>query len=152
MSQNIYKIMYSSSAIELLNSEALDMLMQKSRFKNAHFGVTGCLIYHDGNIMQYLEGPESSVEFIYASIKEDSRHKDIALLCNDWIEQRAFSDWTMALRYIPEDKLSDYQTVYDLFEGMMETQRIDKLCKQAKIFFKTFLDVTRLQSGNMGLS
>lgn len=152
MSQEIFKIMYSSTAVNMLSADQLNELLQKSRHKNAHFGVTGCLIYHNGNIIQYLEGSKSSVDFIYGSIVNDDRHRDITLLCNDWVALRAFSDWTMALRYIPEDKLHDYQSVYDLFEDMMETQTIDMLCKQAKVFFETFLDVSHLRAGNLGLS
>ncbi|MBD3633840.1 MAG: BLUF domain-containing protein [Methylophaga sp.] len=152
MSQSIHKIMYSSSAVELLSAEDLDQLMRKARHKNTHFGVTGCLIYHDGNILQYLEGSKASVDFIYGSIVGDNRHHDIHLLCNDQIEKRAFSDWSMALRYIPENRLRDYRTVYDLFEDMMESDTIDQLCRQAKVFFETFLDVSRLRAGNMRLS
>lgn len=152
MSQSLNKIMYSSSAVELFSTESLQQLIQYARNKNAHFNVTGCMIYHEGHIIQYLEGSKASTEFIYASIAKDSRHKDIQLLCNDAIEERAFRDWTMALRCIPQDKLNDYQTVYDLFEDMMETKTIDKLCRQAQVFFSTFLDVCQLRAGNMGLS
>jgi hypothetical protein len=152
MSQDVFKIMYSSSAVDLFTHDELNQLMQKSRSKNAHFGVTGCLIYHNGNIIQYLEGSKVSVEFIYASIVADSRHQDITLLCDGWVPQRSFRDWTMALRFIPEDRLQDYRTVYDLFEDMMETHSVDKLCQQAKTFFETFLDVSQLRAGNLGLS
>ncbi|MTI63057.1 BLUF domain-containing protein [Methylophaga sp.] len=152
MSQTIHKIMYSSSAVDLFSAEALDQLMLKSRHKNAHFGVTGCLIYHDGNIIQYLEGSKASVDFIYGSIVRDSRHHDIHLLCNDQVDKRAFRDWSMALRYIPENRLRDYRTVYDLFEDMMETDTIAHLCREARVFFETFLDVSRLRTGNMHLS
>lgn len=152
MSQPIHKIMYSSSAVGLFSPEDLDQLMRKARHKNAHFGVTGCLIYHDGNIIQYLEGSKASVDFIYGSIVNDSRHHDIHLLCNGPVDSRAFKDWTMALRYIPENRLRDYSTVYDLFEDMMEEDTVDHLCRQAKVFFETFLDVSRLRAGNMQLS
>ncbi|MCX4192368.1 BLUF domain-containing protein [Methylophaga sp. OBS1] len=152
MSQPIHKIMYSSSTVDLFSAEELDRLMLKARDKNAHFGVTGCLIYHDGNIIQYLEGSKASVDFIYGCIVNDDRHRDIHLLCSDEVDRRAFRDWSMALRYIPENRLRDYRTVYDLFEDMMETDTIDLICRQARVFFETFLDVSRLRAGNMHLS
>ena len=151
MVEDIHKIMYSSSAVDLFSQEALNDLMTLSREKNRHFSVTGCLIYHDGNIIQYLEGPPNSVSHIFECIKADPRHKGIIELCNTPVEQRVFNDWQMALKYIPSDRLRDYQTVYDLFEDMMEQSRIEQICQQARIFFETFLDVACLQGRNLGL-
>ena len=148
----LHKIMYSSSATKLLNEAELEAIMLKSRHKNAHFSVTGCLLYHDGNIIQYLEGSKSAVEFIYGCIRNDKRHTGIHLLCHDAEAKRAFSDWAMALRCIPHGKLHQYSTVYNLFEDMMETRIVDNLCRPARVFFETFLAVSRLRSGNMGLN
>lgn len=152
MARPLHKIMYTSTAVELFSGQELDQLMRSARRKNAHFGVTGCLIHHEGNIIQYLEGPKISLDFIYPSIVKDSRHQDVQLLCNEQIEARAFKDWTMALRHIPQGALHNYQTVYDLFEDMMETKSIDKLTRQARVFFETFLDVSQLRGGNLGLA
>lgn len=152
MASPLHKIMYTSTAVELFSGEELDQLMYSARRKNAHFGVTGCLIYHEGSIIQYLEGPKTSLDFIYPSIADDRRHQHVQLLCNEMIESRAFRDWTMALRYIPQDALHHYQTVYDLFEDMMETKSVDKLTRQARLFFETFLDTCQLRGGNMGLA
>jgi hypothetical protein len=152
MARSLHKIMYTSHAVELFSGEELDQLMHGARRKNAHFGVTGCMIYHEGHIIQYLEGPKTSLDFIYPSIADDSRHCDVELLCNENIETRAFKDWTMALRHIPQGALHNYQTVYDLFEDMMETRNVDKLTRQARVFFETFLDVCQLRGGNMGLA
>lgn len=151
MAQDIHKIMYSSSAVNMFDQQQLDDLMTVAREKNRHFSVTGCMIYHDGNIIQYLEGPTNSVRFIFDCIRSDPRHSGVIELCNAPVERRAFSDWQMALKYIPADKLNDYQTVYDLFGDMMERSNIDKICHQARVFFETFLDVTRLQGGNLAL-
>ena len=147
----LHKIMYISSASELLDEAELQALMLKSRHKNAHFSVSGCLIYHDGNIIQYLEGSTSAVNFIYGCIRNDKRHTNIHVLCDDTIETRAFSDWTMALCYIPPGKLHQYSTVYDLFEDMMEPHIIDTICHQARGFFETFLSVSRSPGRNMDL-
>lgn len=145
MSETLHKLMYVSSASDLFTEEDLDSLMRKSRFKNRHFGVTGCLIYHQGNIIQYLEGSKASIDFIYSSIILDSRHKGIQRLCYGIAEKRCFEDWTMALKYIPAIE-HNYCSVYELFEEMMEKKQIDRLCSRARIFFETFLNVNQLHS------
>lgn len=143
--KSLHKLIYVSSASKLFMPEELDLLMSKSRFKNAHFGVTGCLIYHQGNILQYLEGSKASIDFIYGSIVMDSRHSGIQRLCYGPVDQRSFSDWTMALKYIPEVE-HYYTSLYMLFEDMMDKKQVDTLCKQARVFFKTFLQINQLQT------
>ncbi len=144
-SKTLHKLMYVSSATSLLNPEELDSLMSKSQLKNAHFGVTGCVIYHAGNILQYIEGTRASIDFIYGSIVLDSRHTGIQRLCYAPVEKRSFSDWTMALRYIPDTE-HDYTSLYKLFEDMMEKKQVDKLCVRAQVFFETFLRINLLQT------
>ena len=122
MSKTLHKLMYVSSATNLLNAEELYSLISQSQLKNAHFGVTGCIIYHDGNILQYIEGTRASIDFIYDSIVLDSRHTGIQRLCYEPVEQRSFSDWTMALKYIPDTEY-DYTSLYELFEDIMEKNR-----------------------------
>lgn len=143
--KSLHKLIYVSSASEPFTPDQLDSLMRKSRFKNAHFGVTGCLIYHQGNILQYLEGSKVSIDFIYGSIALDSRHTGIQRLCYGPVEQRSFCDWTMALKYIPNVE-HDYTSVHKLFEDMMEKKQVDLLCKQARVFFETFLHINQLQT------
>ncbi len=143
--KSLHKLIYVSSASKLFMPEELDSLMSKSRFKNAHFGVTGCLIYHQGNILQYLEGSKASIDFIYGSIVMDSRHSGIQRLCYGPVDQRSFSDWTMALKYIPNVE-HDYTSVHKLFEDMMEKKQVDLLCNQARVFFETFLQINQLQT------
>jgi len=137
--------MYVSSATNLLNAEELYSLISQSQLKNAHFGVTGCIIYHDGNILQYIEGTRASIDFIYDSIVLDSRHTGIQRLCYEPVEQRSFSDWTMALKYIPDTEY-DYTSLYELFEDIMEKKQVDKLCVHARVFFETFLRINQLQT------
>lgn len=146
--ESLIKLMYASSSTKLMSANDLDSLMRKSRHKNSHFGVTGCLIYHEGNILQYLEGSKASVDFIYHSILQDERHHGIQLLCRDDTEQRVFEDWTMALRHIPVRDHS-YKSLYQLFENIMDTDMVDRISVRARIFFETFLRVSSLQPGYM---
>ncbi len=145
-SKPLHNVMYVSSATSLLNQEELDLLVRKSQLKNAHFDVTGCLIYHDGNILQYLEGTKSSVDFIYGSIVLDSRHTGIQRLCYGPVAQRSFKDWRMALKDVPDTEY-DYTSLYTLFEDMMEKKQVDKLSMRSRVFFETFLRINQLLTG-----
>lgn len=137
--------MYASSATSLLNREELESLVKKSQLKNAQFGVTGCVIYHDGNILQYLEGPKTPVDFIYDSIVLDPRHTGIQRLCYGPVAQRCFSDWRMAFIWLPDIEYA-CTSLYKLFEDMMEKKQVDKLSIRARVFFETFLHINQLQT------
>src|SRR6516165_1512197 len=100
----MFHIAYVSSAVkEFTNQELLDLL-KKSRAKNQRLGITGILAYLGGNFMQVLEGDEQSVRHLYETIYEDSRHKDIFILFEEFIPEREFPNWSMAFRYIDAEE------------------------------------------------
>jgi len=67
---------------------------------NKAVGVTGMLLYQDGNFMQVLEGNEHSVRGVYAKIERDPRHRGLITLLQGEIEDRQFPTWSMGFREI----------------------------------------------------
>ena len=89
---------YVSTASRDLSKDDLDELLAQCRKNNAELGVTGMLLYKDGNFMQVLEGEESAVRSLYAKISNDPRHKGEILLQQGVQEERQFPDWSMGYR------------------------------------------------------
>jgi len=89
---------YVSSATELFSEDALTKLLTKCRENNSKLGVTGLLLYKDGNIMQTLEGPGDVTRQLYAKISNDSRHHGVITLLDEDIAERSFPEWTMAFK------------------------------------------------------
>ena len=52
----MYQLIYLSSATEMFTKEKLLALLEQSRPNNARLGITGILLYSNGNFMQTLEG------------------------------------------------------------------------------------------------
>ena len=67
-------LVYVSSAVKLFSDEELVQLLEASRENNSKIGVTGMLLYKEGNFMQLIEGPEESVRSLHAKISIDPRH------------------------------------------------------------------------------
>jgi hypothetical protein len=65
------------------------------------------LLYSGGNVIQTLEGPEESVEKVFASIETDPRHTGMRVLLRERIETRAFPEWSMGFRNITEREVRD---------------------------------------------
>ena len=91
---------YVSSAAGRLEPAQLAAMLGDIRPKNEALGLTGMLLYSDGNIIQTLEGPDEAVEATFRSIEADPRHRGILVLLREPVEERAFPDWSMGFREV----------------------------------------------------
>ena len=91
----MHAIAYVSAASWNLLDEQVQHIVCESRRLNALNGVTGVLIYCDGNFMQYFEGEEDAVMKTFARIRASESHYQISELMNQPILEREFSDWSM---------------------------------------------------------
>jgi hypothetical protein len=57
----MFHLVYASSAARPFTTLELQAFLEQARQKNARFGVTGMLLYKDGNFMQALEGDHGVV-------------------------------------------------------------------------------------------
>ncbi len=104
---------YVSSARSLLSVPELVELLTSIRPKNDALELTGLLLYSDGNIIQTLEGPDTSVETVFASIARDPRHTGIIVLLREKAEERAFPEWSMGFRNLGEHEIDDIRGYTD---------------------------------------
>lgn len=51
-----YYLLYVSSSIKMLSKLDLEIYTNVFSKNNIKNNITGCMLYKDGNIMQYLEG------------------------------------------------------------------------------------------------
>lgn len=71
-------------------------LLARIRDSNQRHGLTGALLYDDGNIMQIIEGPDDEVDAVRSKLRVDPRLGDIIDLHLGQSEVRMFPDWPMA--------------------------------------------------------
>ena len=96
----VYQLIYTSSVTAALDDFTLREIAQTSSYNNQELGITGFLLFHDGSIMQVLEGDEMSVYSLYGKVKRDLRHMGCMILSVRTAEQREFSDWFMGYKNI----------------------------------------------------
>jgi len=94
---------YVSSATTPFSKQALRRLLEQCAVANKAVGVTGMLLYQDGNFMQVLEGNEHSVRGVYARIERDRRHRGLITMLQGEIEDRQFPTWSMGFRELTRD-------------------------------------------------
>jgi FAD-dependent sensor of blue light len=91
-------LVHVSSAVNSFSEEELIQLLETSRQNNSKIGVTGMLLYKDGNFMQLIEGPPESVRSLHAKISIDARHRGLMTLLQGHQEKREFQDWAMGFQ------------------------------------------------------
>lgn len=101
----LHAVVYVSSAIRLLDSPDLEVLLVDARAFNEKAGVTGALLYDDGAFFQYFEGPEPGVAEVYERIKRSRLHKGLIELFHRPVEQRQFGEWHMGFSRVPKTQL-----------------------------------------------
>ena len=94
----MFFLTYASSATEPFSKEDLALLLAQCRENNSALGITGMLLYKDGNFMQVLEGEESVVRSLYAKIEGDPRHKGTIVFQQGHTQERQFPSWSMGFR------------------------------------------------------
>lgn len=95
-------IIYVSSAVTPFSEDQLVKLLSISRRNNASLGVSGMLLYKDGNFMQYIEGDAQKTNDLFVKISGDGRHRGIITLARGPIGERLFSDWSMGFRNLED--------------------------------------------------
>jgi len=89
-------LVYVSSTNRFFSRAQLEEILRTSRRNNEEAGISGLLLYKDGNVMQVLEGDEQKVRGLYDHIGSDFRHSGLILLLDGFEEERQFPSWSMA--------------------------------------------------------
>jgi hypothetical protein len=106
-----YCITYFSTAVESTTEHDIFDIVEFSRIKNARLGVTGVLLYVNGNIVQVLEGQQETVEGLYKSIQIDPRHTNVRTVINHPIAQRLFSRWFMGYEMLTTQQFDEVEDI-----------------------------------------
>lgn len=89
----------SGSKVHSELHEILDVAAKR----NIASGITGALVHTGSDFAQVLEGPETAVAQVMASILIDGRHDRISIVRRDEVQARSFPNWGMALiGHIPQ--------------------------------------------------
>jgi hypothetical protein len=92
---DLYRLAYFSSAQEYFSKPQLLTLLNKAREKNASLGITGMLLFKEGNFMQLIEGEKVALHSLFQTISDDPRHHHLLVIFNEAAQERLFADWTM---------------------------------------------------------
>jgi hypothetical protein len=102
-------ITYVSSAVFQFNETTLLGLVDQCQRNNVRLGITGVLVYSDGNFMQVIEGADLVTHALYERIRHDVRHRDVTTIHTQPLEAREFRGWSMAYNILPPKALRTHR-------------------------------------------
>ena len=94
MSEQIRRVIYVSKKLGSSRQDVADILSASAK-NNSSKGITGCLLVGKNSFLQILEGPADLIQALYKTISEDNRHTNVKKLCDEPLDTRLFSDWSM---------------------------------------------------------
>lgn len=116
----LYELIYRSTAKSNLTEQDFKEILKTARGFNASNNITGCLLYHEGQFLQLLEGEFQVLLNLYDRIKRDPRHRDFLLLHMKETQSRVYQNWTMAFKSLNNNDLKSYSGVSEFTE--LETE------------------------------
>lgn len=104
MSQKCFFHVYSSIATKAFTESELLGLLTRSRESNSKLGLSGMLLYKNGDFLQVLEGPVQTVQTMIRKIQLDPRHHDMVKLLEGDYAERQFPYWHMGFRNLDTEE------------------------------------------------
>lgn len=92
----IYSIIYKSKAHSSFAIEDIHKMLVDAKHFNKSHNITGCILYHNSQFIQLIEGEKKVIESLYSSIKDDNRHFDVQALITKSSQHSLWDDWSMA--------------------------------------------------------
>tara|TARA_R110000764_G_scaffold234797_1_gene328910 strand:+ start:28 stop:450 length:423 start_codon:yes stop_codon:yes gene_type:complete len=140
----VFELTYSSFAGPDLRKKDILEIERVSILHNSINDITGCLVCHNNEFVQILEGSESLVKELYAKITRDDRHRGICSVFSGPIEERQFKDWRMIYNHLSLQK-------HKMYNGFLFEQNLKSLCNLTKpktrgshIFWNSVAELTNI--------
>ncbi len=140
-SPSLKQIAYVSSTIGLWTPAMVQQLLAGSRERNAKVGITGILLYRDGNILHIFEGAPGAVDALFSKIEQDQRHSGLIRLYEKSIDSRDFPHWSMGYREVSEQDLREIAGLSDALTAGASLQHLRP--SQARRLIESFKDQDR---------
>jgi hypothetical protein len=122
--EQLVSVVYVSSGVRAFTDAEILEILTQARRNNERCGITGMLLFRDGNFLQVLEGPEAAVKETLQKIERDERHKGILVLKTNPISERNFAEWTMAFRDISLEALKNVEGYSPFMEMSFDSEEL----------------------------
>jgi hypothetical protein len=140
----LFQLIYMSSLVTD-QPALLPSILEASVRNNKQNGITGMMLYVDGNVLQVLEGEREIVLKTFRAIEADPRHKGIFVLIEQEVASRQFAAWSMGFRHLSQVELAKLPAAVHVFKARQDEIALRGRAGEALTILKSFAD------GSMGV-
>lgn len=98
-----YELMYHSYASPHITNNEINAILEVAKTYNAEHDITGCLMYHNKQFVQLLEGNVVELDLLMDKISKDQRHSGVKVIYKEKITSRLFWKAPMAFDVVDKD-------------------------------------------------
>lgn len=86
----LHRVIYASEAVGATGASTLSIaqILGVSLRNNLRSDLTSCVMFHDGHILQAIEGKRSDVDRLLRALLTDHRHTGVKILVDSLIPER----------------------------------------------------------------
>ena len=132
----VRELVYQSRASTDMEPEQLEEILTVARRKNRQAGLTGLLLYHEGDFLQVLEGASDQIDEVFGVIRNDDRHHRINVVVDRVVPARSFGEWEMGF-YEIHDPLDTAGGVSGFLSGAELPAKVNRY---VQMLFESFRD------------
>ena len=88
-------------------------ILAEARAFNRSVGIGGALLFNGALFAQVLEGEQREVLALMRRIERDVRHRNVTVVEERWVSERAFPNWAMAFADDTEDRILPIPPEFD---------------------------------------
>lgn len=137
----MHSLVYRSVANDSFSMPEIYGMLSKAKEYNAEHKISGCLLYHNNQFLQLLEGEENEVLNLFQKISMDERHQDIVLIESSHAEDRLFYKWNMAFYDYGQNGLSAYLKLGQIDAFLNQSRALSTNNRSVLKFFSSVKDV-----------
>ena len=131
----MYELIYCSNAHSNLKDDDISDILGKARDFNLKNEITGCLLLHNNEFIQILEGDRKILKDLIEKIKKDVRHSHVMVLAENEIEKRVFEQWSMAYHKIENDDVINVDKIIFVNNFLTLSELIAKPTHASRVFW-----------------
>lgn len=131
----MYELVYSSIAKKEISEQEITDILYTARDFNSKNDITGCLVLHNNEFIQVLEGDKDKIKKLFENIEKDSRHYNVFLVNEGEKIERLFKNWSMVYYKFDQNDLDNIQRKIFIENFITFSQMTDISTNAVKLFW-----------------
>ncbi len=135
---DLSQVIYVSIAADKITSLDTVKILGESQANNKELGLTGMLLFAEGEFCQVLEGPSQNLELVLDRIQCDRRHLSMRIIFHEPVAERSFSNWAMGFEFLPVLNSAEMRDAFQISNSELDSRILNSVAKNVRTYMRTF--------------